>query len=291
MFKKISIDQTLYFGLLIFLLMRLWFVGNFFSHISCLLLALLSFGIWLYFGKETKWRQRIKIVFPALSVPILYLFLGKIVSFLQLSKIDESLQQIDHWLIGESLSLKISVWIHPVFTELMFIVYMLFFYYIISSFIHYAKRNDRITKSFYAGFFSIYWIGFLFYIITPGEGPFFAMPEVFEKSLTDGILITKPICNMLNNAMNRTDVFPSLHCSLSAFCLLFDCSHRKKRFYFSVIFVVLIWLSTIYLRYHYFIDCIAGFALTFFALVISKKVLRSFEIDKKGLEKNYEDTK
>jgi membrane-associated phospholipid phosphatase len=67
------------------------------------------------------------------------------------------------------------------------------------------------------------------------------------------------------------DVFPSLHCAVSAFFLFFDLLHRRWRFWLYLVPCVGLWLSTIYLRYHYFIDVICGFVLAAFALWASEK--------------------
>ncbi len=58
------------------------------------------------------------------------------------------------------------------------------------------------------------------------------------------------------------DVFPSLHCAISCYILFFDFAHRRWRFFVFVVPCVGLWISTIYLRYHYFIDVIVGFGLS-----------------------------
>ncbi|MDN3505670.1 MAG: phosphatase PAP2 family protein [Simkaniaceae bacterium] len=278
----LKIDQKLFFGLLLVFLTKLGVSGYFLSFTSLSLLSLGLCGIWLYFGKETPFRNKLKLFFPPLSVPVVYNATGKIVSRLQLPKIDLLLQRADQWFFGESLSLKMCAWIHPLFTEIMYLVYLLFFYYILSSLIHYVKRNDHLTRSFYSGLFSIYWIGFIFYMITPGEGPHFSTPELFGPPLKEGILFSASIHKMLYEGMNGTGAFPSLHCSLSAFCLLFDWTHRRRRFYPGAIYCTLVWISTIYLRYHYFVDFLSGMALTLFALYLAK---RSLDTDMKPLRR------
>ena len=45
--------------------------------------------------------------------------------------------------------------------------------------------------------------------------------------------------------------------------LFFDRRHSPERFRRLVVPVAILWISTIYLRYHYFVDVLAGFALAF----------------------------
>jgi membrane-associated phospholipid phosphatase len=62
------------------------------------------------------------------------------------------------------------------------------------------------------------------------------------------------------------DVFPSLHCAASAFVLAFDRRQSRGRFWVFLVPVVGLWFSTLYLRFHYLVDLVAGFALAALAL-------------------------
>ena len=68
---------------------------------------------------------------------------------------------------------------------------------------------------------------------------------------------------------NKVDVFPSLHCAASAFILAFDKRHSRARFWLFLVPVAGLWLSTLYLRYHYLVDLVAGFALAGVALKVT----------------------
>ncbi|MEI6243222.1 MAG: phosphatase PAP2 family protein, partial [Chlamydiota bacterium] len=96
------------------------------------------------------------------------------------------------------------------------------------------------------------------------------MADQFKISLLDGALFTQLNHFLVPLASNQCDVFPSLHCSVSSYILFFDRSHTHWRFKRYWPLCVLIWVSTIYLRYHYFIDVLAGFLLASVALRIAK---------------------
>jgi len=270
-FNKIFINEKLFFVFLIFLWLCLAVSGALLSISAMALLGILAFSLWIYFGRETHIKNILKLWIPPVSVPILYSIVGQVVLTLKISKKDQILQVIDQLLINKNMSIKLQPFVNPFLTEAMYLIYMLFFYYIISTLIHYAKRRDSVTKSFYEGLFSIYWIGFFLYVLVPAEGPYLDMAASFGAPLKEGLLYSGPIYEMIYAGTNRTDVFPSLHCAISAYCLLFDRIHRRRRFNRSLVFCVLIWVSTIYLRYHYFIDVLSGMALTLFALYLAKR--------------------
>jgi membrane-associated phospholipid phosphatase len=233
---------------------------------------ILLLSLWLILSRETKKKKWMKQVIPILSVPFFYFSLKRVVSVLCVQRQDALLQKADFFLLGGNLSLKTRLFVHPLLTEFMYICYMLFFAYVIFSLWQNLKKDEITIASFYSGLFSIYWIGFLFYTIVPADGPYLSMRDVLGEPLKEGLLFAQPICELIYRASNRTDVFPSLHCSISAYCLLFDWVHHRRRFWLFLPLCLAIWISTIYLSYHYFVDILAGFFLTFFAFALAKRI-------------------
>jgi membrane-associated phospholipid phosphatase len=57
------------------------------------------------------------------------------------------------------------------------------------------------------------------------------------------------------------DVFPSLHFGASFFLLVFDWQHHRARFWRLLGPCAAMWFSTLYLRYHYFVDLLGGLVI------------------------------
>src|SRR6185295_16806001 len=133
-------------------------------------------------------------------------------------------------------------------------------------------RELALAKRFASGCFSIYGLGFIGYSLLPAAGPWKALATEFREPLTGGWLTD---LNMLivSRGSNGVDVFPSLHCAVSAFFLCFDCRHRPLRFRILLLPCVGLWISTIYLRYHYAVDVVAGFVLAAFGWWIANRTL------------------
>jgi membrane-associated phospholipid phosphatase len=104
------------------------------------------------------------------------------------------------------------------------------------------------------------------------------MTNQFTQPL-DGWWITKWNAAIVATGSNKVDVFPSLHCALSSFLLFFDRRHRPWRFKLYLVPAVGLWFSTIYLRYHYFIDVVCGFALAALALWLANHCPRKADAD------------
>ena len=135
----------------------------------------------------------------------------------------------------------------------------------------YLSGDLDVLKRFYSGLFSIFGIGFLGYLFVPAVGPYVAMADQFKGEL-DGLWLTAWNAQFIQNASNGVDVFPSLHCAVSCFFVSFDWTHTRWRFYVYILPCVGLWVSTVYLRYHYFVDVILGFALCALCLALCSRV-------------------
>ena len=80
---------------------------------------------------------------------------------------------------------------------------------------------------------------------------------------------------LVNGGSNGVDVFPSIHVAVSAYLLGFDARHYPGRFRRMLLPVALLWLSTLYLRYHYLVDAAAGLLLAAVGLAVARLHERS----------------
>src|SRR5205823_1731037 len=135
--------------------------------------------------------------------------------------------------------------------------------------ITYLCGDLRVFKKFMVGLFSLYGLGLLGYTLVPAQGPYLAMAHQFQGPLA-GALFTRWNDWLVGFGSNGFDVFPSLHCAVTVYLLLFDRQHRPWRFWLLLLPCAGLWFSTLYLRYHYFIDVPCGFALGLFSIWLAK---------------------
>ena len=74
---------------------------------------------------------------------------------------------------------------------------------------------------------------------------------------------------VVERGSNRVDVFPSLHVAARAFMLFFDRRFARWRYRLYLPAAVGLWVSTVYLRFHYGIDVLAGALLAVVALLVA----------------------
>jgi len=99
----------------------------------------------------------------------------------------------------------------------------------------------------------------------PAGGPHLMLH--FAAALPAGPL-TRLMLPVVDGGSNGVDVFPSIHAAVSAYLLGFDALYHRRRFQRLLLPCVLLWLSTVYLRYHYLVDVAAGFTLALAGLAV-----------------------
>jgi len=221
-------------------------------------------------AEETSLRWRLRLLYYPIAMNAAYMLMRTAVPAFHPRLEDAALQSIDAWLVGGNLSLRLQALACPVVTEIMSFCYILFMPYLLFSMLWYFLGDLRILKKFYCGLFTLYGIGFLGYTLAPALGPHLAMADRFKTSLEGG-WITTLNARMVLMGSNRVDVFPSLHCAVSSYFLLFDRKHMPLRYKCYLVPCVGLWLSTLYLRYHYFVDVACGFCLAAFSLWIANR--------------------
>ncbi len=233
------------------------------------LIAANGWAIWFYRTTKTSKGKRLALLFYPIAMNVVFMNMKTAIPKLRPGSYDRFLQGIDGAGIGTNFSLRLQPLVHPALTEFFSICYMLFFIYLLFSLVYYFCGELELLKKFVIGLFTIYGIGYFGYSFVPAAGPYIAMKEQFTTPLT-GWWFTKWNAAIVAAGSNGVDVFPSLHCAVSSFFLFFDRRHRSWRFKLYLIPCVGLWFSTIYLRYHYLIDVCCGFALSAFALWLTR---------------------
>ncbi len=247
---------------------RLVLAEGFTSNNSLFYLALISANLLLIIlslRNGAKACCYTRLLFYPLALNLIFGSMKAAIPIIHPGKVDLLLQGADRFLVGETLSLHWQGLTHPLLTELFSFFYILFFPYMAFSLVYYLCKDLEAFKVFILGLFTIYGIGFLGYSLMPAEGPYLAMAGQFTVPLK-GWWITTWNAEIVRLGSNRVDVFPSLHCAISSYILFLDRRLQPWRFKLYLVPCIGLWISTIYLRYHYLVDVICGFLLSAFAL-------------------------
>jgi membrane-associated phospholipid phosphatase len=178
--------------------------------------------------------------------------------------VDASLIAWDDYLLGFQPAIYLEPFITPELTDFMYFSYSSFLIYILLFTMYlYVKKKKVAFRETLVSVILTFYIGYVGYVIFPAVGPKFSMSHLFETSLS-GTFITDRLSFLMNYEISeytRRDCFPSLHNGVIFLILLFAFKHEKIYAYLFFPFAIALFISTLYLRYHYFVDMIAGFLL------------------------------
>jgi membrane-associated phospholipid phosphatase len=229
------------------------------------------------------WSWRVRLGAYLVLMNGAYFRMGAVVAATGGVARDSSLQHIDTLLFGRSLPQYLDGWSHTVVSDVASFCYFLLFPYIVFSCGRQLVRLRRApaeAKAFYAGFFLVYAVGFVGYLLVPARGPWLAMPQAFAHPIVGGWM-TALNRSVVEGGSTGVDVFPSLHVAASAFMLFFDRRYARWRYRLYLPAAVGLWFSTLYLRFHYGIDVIAGALVAWVALRVAFAIARG---DDKSIE-------
>ena len=142
------------------------------------------------------------------------------------------------------------------------------------------RRKWQGFRTFMVAWVLASYVGFLGYVAVPALGPRYYLVEQYQNHIDRGteISFAKELRRVIDRwETNKRDVFPSLHTALALIPLLVAFRYERKLYYLLLPFVTGILLSTVYCRYHYVVDVLAGIILAGIALWIAPKINRWWE--------------
>ncbi|HTV62568.1 MAG TPA: phosphatase PAP2 family protein [Verrucomicrobiae bacterium] len=269
--------------------LRLFAHGGAAERWSFLFLGILLAGICVFFWAERKptpGRLRLRLLFYPAAMGLSFFSMGQAIPLLGIPPVDGLLLQWDRDLLGETPAITWEPWLRPWLEDVAMGGYLFFFYYLIAGPGHYCIRNLRLFRKCIVGLFTMYGLAFAGYTVLPAGGPHIYL--TFKTPLHGPWLLDRTI-NTVNAASNGLDVFPSVHFAASLYLLLFDWRHWRKRFWWVLLPCIVLWFSTMYLRFHYFVDVLAAAVLALASWFMAEAYDASRQISPREFEMDDQD--
>jgi hypothetical protein len=205
------------------------------------------------------------------SVQISYFLFLHYLPLVNPSTLDPQLHQIDLALFGFEPALVMDRWVNPITAEWFAFFYFSYFFVLAIHVITilFFARHERMHSEFCNGFACLFCIGHTVYVLVPGWGPYRTMAHEFHNALPPGHWVDLVMSTVASGGAQK-DIFPSIHTAAPTFLALFSFRHRKLiPFKYSWMIVapisINIIIATMFLRWHYVIDVVAGLLLAFAA--------------------------
>jgi membrane-associated phospholipid phosphatase len=201
--------------------------------------------------------------FPFLVILMMYYSLwGDATHLLVTTDRDAELIAWDQRLFGFQTSVAIQRFISPPLTAWMQFAYAFHIVNIpiVACFI-YLWRSRLRFREMMAGVLVVTFFGVLGYLLVPAIGPMYTLRDQFTVPLTQPLALVNRQIEFMDYARILRDVFPSLHVGMSFVVWLYAYRNSRRLFWILSPLILSLWVSTVYLRYHYLVDVLAGFVL------------------------------
>lgn len=216
-------------------------------------------------------------------LPIIYVIFMQVfvyISVLNPHDYDQILAGWDRALFGMNPTEYIQQFAFPALTEFFQIAYVLFYFHAFAQSIELNLRGlyeeaESVTRTIVFGFL----LSYVMYVFMPAIGPRFSVHDYASIS-TDlpGLWLTDALRTIIDTGDGFRDktldpalqmhrnCMPSGHTMMTLMNMILAFRYRSKlRWVFLIMGISLI-IATVYLRYHYVVDVLAGIILAFVAL-------------------------
>jgi membrane-associated phospholipid phosphatase len=197
---------------------------------------------------------------------------------------DAKLIGIDNAIFGMELSLKLQNFVTPYVTEAMMFAYVFYLPLLIITAIVVYKSEDQKGLAEYLFVLSLgYIFCYIGFILFPVASQMYFMPDKYSVSLKAG-LFTYFSELIRNNLHFRGGSLPSPHCAAATIILWASYKYNKNIFFVILPSVILLYISTVYGRFHYSADAVTGILTGYLAIVIYPLVIRLIDLVKTFFE-------
>lgn len=152
----------------------------------------------------------------------------------------------------------------------------------------YWKRDRGHFRDYVVSISCVITLGYVGYWLVPAVGPYIYQSALFPRQLP-GSVASQQLIRVLDDLHGSArDCFPSLH-TAATMCVLIFAWRRARRFFVIYLPIALVlFVSTVYLRYHYGIDVIAGLATAVLGTLLGPPIERAWSAEPDLVVPEYE---
>ena len=220
----------------------------------------------------------------ASAMSVTYVLFGESLPLLSSRELDLPLYHLDLELFGFEPAVLMERWATPGTTDWFSFFYLCYFglIFLFLMPLVFVSKSNRLAAELSFTVLLVYGIGQSLYVIVPGYGPLRALSDAFHHELPGGAVF-RGMHAFVSDAGAKKDIFPSLHTAIPTSFSLLGFRHRDVlgRSWMLVVFVTVnTVVATMFLRWHYLIDVIAGLVLAFFVVLAAGRVV-SWEFERR----------
>jgi membrane-associated phospholipid phosphatase len=199
--------------------------------------------------------------YPAVFLPVLFNMLEPLIAALRGRARDDLLIAADRALFGVDVTVWMERFARPWLNDVFYLFYATYYFLALALGLVLWLRDRPAARRFVFTLMVVYYVSYAGYFAVPALGPRFSQASLYTVSLTG-----TPISRFINDSINslektKFDVFPSGHTMVAVAVLLVAWKRARDVFWWLLPIAVGLIVSTVYCRFHYVVDLIAGAAL------------------------------
>jgi membrane-associated phospholipid phosphatase len=213
--------------------------------------------------------------YPLLYVACCYREMAMIIAGIRHNHADRALAAIDYAFWGAYPTVWLERFYSPAFTEFLQIIYTLFLpVALLVPFV--IWRQKRYIEFRYMAFLLAlgFLVSYLGYLAVPAHGPRFLLADLQHLPLKGLWLFNSMQATLNRLEQDHYDCFPSGHTELTILACWLSRSISKRLFWVYFLYTLCIVFATVYLRYHYTVDLLAGVVVAVVLILAAPAVYR-----------------
>lgn len=229
----------------------------------------------------------LRVWYPVAAIPLIFMAVGKVVSVHSSLDGDALLRHWDLALFGAHPSAVLQAVHHPVLTEVLQLVYSSFYFIpvTIGLALYIRGRADDYDQFVFLVCYG-FCLSYLGYFLLPAISPAFGLHGHYAFPL-EGILAYGGLSALQTRLESiHRDCFPSGHTMMTLVFLHFAWCRTPRLFYVLLPIGSALLFSTLYLRYHYGVDLVAGLAAYLFCVASAAPLYRLLSGGRTGPAEN-----
>ncbi|HXM80254.1 MAG TPA: phosphatase PAP2 family protein, partial [Thermoanaerobaculia bacterium] len=204
--------------------------------------------------------------YPAAFIPILYETLGPLISAARGRARDDLLIAADRALFGVDVTVWLERFTRPWLTDVMYLSYATYYFLSFALGLALWARSKPALRRYIFTLTLCFYVSYAGYFLVPALGPRYALASR-QTVVLETTALSRTISRTLDELEHtKLDVFPSGHTMIAATVLFVAFRRARDVFWWLLPVATCLILSTVYCRYHYVVDVLAGLALAIAAV-------------------------
>jgi membrane-associated phospholipid phosphatase len=234
-------------------------------------------------GRSTNPSKALQVLFDyyvIACVVVIFDGLGPLIRAVNPVDKDVHLIAFDRWLTGTDPTVALERFATPFLSDVLTVFYALYYFHpiVLGTLVLMDDRaRPEASRDFSRYAFTmvfVFFVSYVGYFLVPAVGPRFTITHA--GPLPRGAVAQTIDATLDWLERNKRDCFPSGHTMVVVAVLLEAARRSKKTFFIFLPFAVGLLMATVYCRYHYVADVLAGLTLAFVTVPLGNALYRRF---------------